>query len=107
MTLYTCASDKEPGKSACNGPGADNWPPFKPEANAPAPKASLSIIRRDDGSKQYAYKGKPLYYWKNDKKAGRSAGRRRGPRRSEDAVGEPLRAQPRRVSRPLVRVSPL
>ncbi len=74
MTLYTFANDKEPGKSACTGPCAENWPPFKPEANAPAPKAPLSIITRDDGAKQYAYKGKPLYYWKNDKKAGDATG---------------------------------
>ena len=74
MTLYTFANDKEPGKSACNGPCAENWPPLKPEATAPAPKAPLSIITRDDGSKQYAYKGKPLYYWKNDKKAGDATG---------------------------------
>ena len=26
--------------------------------------------KRDDGSKQWAYKGKPLYYWKDDKKGG-------------------------------------
>lgn len=74
MTLYTFANDKEPGKTACNGPCAENWPPFKPEPNAPAPKAPLSIITRDDGAKQYAYKGKPLYYWKNDKKAGDATG---------------------------------
>jgi hypothetical protein len=24
--------------------------------------------------KQYAFKGKPLYYWKNDKKAGEASG---------------------------------
>jgi predicted lipoprotein with Yx(FWY)xxD motif len=74
MTLYTFANDKEPGKSVCNGPCAENWPPFKPEATAPAPKAPLSVITRDDGSKQYAFKGKPLYYWKNDKKAGDATG---------------------------------
>jgi predicted lipoprotein with Yx(FWY)xxD motif len=74
MTVYTFASDKEPGKSACNGPCAENWPPFKPETNAPAPNAPLSVITRDDGSKQYAWKGKPLYYWKNDKKAGDVSG---------------------------------
>jgi predicted lipoprotein with Yx(FWY)xxD motif len=74
MTLYTFANDKEPGKSACNAACAENWPPFKPEANAPAPKAPLLLITRDDGSKQYAYKGKPLYYWKNDKKAGEATG---------------------------------
>jgi predicted lipoprotein with Yx(FWY)xxD motif len=74
MTLYTFANDKQPGKSACNGTCAENWPPLHPEAAAGAPKAPLSIITRDDGSKQYAYKGKPLYYWKNDKKPGDATG---------------------------------
>ena len=29
-----------------------------------------STITRDDGSKQWAYKGRPLYTWKKDKKPG-------------------------------------
>jgi len=74
MTLYTFANDKQAGKSMCNGQCAENWPPLQPAANAPAPKAPLSIITRDDGGKQYAYKDKPLYYWKNDKKAGDTTG---------------------------------
>jgi predicted lipoprotein with Yx(FWY)xxD motif len=73
MTLYTFKNDKE-GKSVCNGPCAENWPPFKPEAGAPAPKAPLGLITRDDGGKQYAWKGQPLYYWKNDKKPGDTTG---------------------------------
>jgi predicted lipoprotein with Yx(FWY)xxD motif len=76
MTLYTYAHDKDPGKSTCSGVCAENWPPFKPEPGAPAPKAPLSLVSRDDGTKQYAWKGKPLYYWKNDKKAGDAAGHR-------------------------------
>ena len=74
MTLYTFANDKEAGKSACNGSCAINWPPMKVDAGDPAPKEPLSIITRDDGSKQYAFKGKPLYYWKDDKKAGDTTG---------------------------------
>jgi predicted lipoprotein with Yx(FWY)xxD motif len=74
MTLYTFGNDKEPGKSTCNGPCAENWPPFKPAAGVDAPKAPLGVIARDDGSKQYAWKGKPLYFWKNDKKAGDTTG---------------------------------
>lgn len=74
MTLYTFANDKEPGKSACTGACAQTWPPFRPEANAPTPKAPLSIMTRDDGSKQYAYKGKPLYYYVNDEKPGNTKG---------------------------------
>jgi predicted lipoprotein with Yx(FWY)xxD motif len=29
-----------------------------------------TIITRDDGSKQWAYKSRPLYIWKNDNKPG-------------------------------------
>jgi predicted lipoprotein with Yx(FWY)xxD motif len=74
MTLYTFANDKQAGKSVCNGQCAENWPPLQPAVSAPAPTAPLSIITRDDGTKQYAYKDKPLYYWKNDKKPGETTG---------------------------------
>ncbi len=74
MTLYTFANDKETGKSVCAGPCAQNWPPFAPEAAAPAPKAPLAVITRDDGSKQYTYKGKPLYYFAKDQKPGDTTG---------------------------------
>ena len=68
MSLYTFDKDAE-GKSACNGPCATNWPPLMAEANM-KPAANYTIITRDDGGKQWAYKGKPLYTWKNDKKPG-------------------------------------
>lgn len=68
MTLYTFDKDAA-GKSACNGPCAGNWPPLMAAANAKA-EDGYSIITREDGSKQWAYKGKPLYTWKNDKKPG-------------------------------------
>jgi predicted lipoprotein with Yx(FWY)xxD motif len=74
MTLYTFAHDTEPGKSTCTDTCAGNWPPFTQEANAPAPKAPLTVFKRIDGSMQYAWKGKPLYYWKNDKKPGDAGG---------------------------------
>jgi predicted lipoprotein with Yx(FWY)xxD motif len=34
------------------------------------PMGDYSVITRDDGSKQWAYKGRPLYTWKNDKTSG-------------------------------------
>jgi len=40
------------------------------EAAAPTPTAPLSVITRDDGSEQDAYRGKPLCDWKHDRKAG-------------------------------------
>jgi predicted lipoprotein with Yx(FWY)xxD motif len=36
------------------------------------------VITRDDGTKQWAYKGKPLYYFSMDKAAGDKAGDGRG-----------------------------
>jgi predicted lipoprotein with Yx(FWY)xxD motif len=34
----------------------------------------FSIITRDDGSKQWALKGKPVYYWVKDSKPGDKTG---------------------------------
>jgi predicted lipoprotein with Yx(FWY)xxD motif len=72
MTLYTFDKDAA-GKSACNGQCAVNWPPLMAAAGAKA-DASYTIVTRDDGGKQWAYKGKPLYGWKNDKKPGDVSG---------------------------------
>jgi predicted lipoprotein with Yx(FWY)xxD motif len=72
MTLYTFDKDSE-GKSACNGPCAVNWPPFM-AANAAPAGTGYSVVVRDDGSKQWAYKGKPLYTWIKDQKAGDKTG---------------------------------
>ena len=68
MTLYTFDKDTG-GKSACNGPCATNWPPLTAAANAKA-SGEWAIVTRDDGSSQWAYKGKPLYVWSKDTKPG-------------------------------------
>jgi predicted lipoprotein with Yx(FWY)xxD motif len=68
MTLYNFAKDTK-GKSACNGTCPGNWPPLKAAAGAKA-SGKYTIIVRNDGSKQWAYKDKPLYTWKNDHKPG-------------------------------------
>ena len=68
MTVYTFDKDTAgSGKSACNGPCIENWPAVAPSANVMAP---YSVIVRDDGSKQLAYQGKPLYLFKKDLKPG-------------------------------------
>lgn len=74
MTLYTFDKD-EPGsgKSVCNGPCATLWPPATAAADA-KPEGDLTIITRDDGSRQWAYKGKPVYTYASDKKAGDKTG---------------------------------
>ena len=68
MTLYVFDKDSG-GKSACNGPCTGNWPPLMATA-ASMPMGDYTIITRADGSKQWAYKGRPLYTWKKDKKPG-------------------------------------
>lgn len=72
MTLYTFDRDAG-GKSMCNGPCATNWPPLMAPAGASA-SGEWSVVTRDDGSRQWAYQGKPVYYWVKDTKPGDRSG---------------------------------
>ena len=72
MTLYTFDKDAD-GKSMCNGPCANNWPPLYAMDSDKA-SGDFGIITRDDGKKQWALKGKPLYYWSKDQKPGDKTG---------------------------------
>src|SRR5689334_19334296 len=74
MTLYTF--DKDPanaGKSVCNGPCAGNWPPLAAPADAKA-SGDWTVVKRDDGTNQWAYKGRPVYRWNKDQKPGDKTG---------------------------------
>lgn len=74
MTLYTF--DKDPPRaraSLCVAECARNWPPFLAPAGA-KPRDDYAPVRRADGSLQWAYKGKPLYLWSEDRKPGDRAG---------------------------------
>jgi predicted lipoprotein with Yx(FWY)xxD motif len=73
MTMYTFDKDKTPGKSVCNGQCAVAWPPLKAYSND-AGAGDWTIITRDDGTYQWAYKGKPLYGWFKDKAPGDATG---------------------------------
>ena len=74
MTLYTFDNDTAgSGKSACNGPCAALWPPLMAGAND-QPSGNYTLVTRDDGAKQWAYKGKPVYFYKPDTKAGDRTG---------------------------------
>ncbi len=77
MTLYTFDNDKEPGKSACSGGCIKNWPALAASSGAMA-MGDWSQIARDDGSMQWAYKGKPLYTYSKDAKPGDMTGDGRG-----------------------------
>ncbi len=72
MTLYTFDKD---GKdiSNCNGGCATAWPPLLAPADAKA-MGKWSVVKRPEGSMQWAYDGRPLYAWSKDAKPGDATG---------------------------------
>jgi len=74
MTVYTFDKDVAgSGKSTCNGACLTLWPAVMAAADA-KPDGDMSIVTRDDGAKQWAYKGKPVYLYASDKKPGDMTG---------------------------------
>jgi predicted lipoprotein with Yx(FWY)xxD motif len=63
--LYTFARDTTLGKSVCNGQCLVNWPALTAAADA-KDDGEWTIVTRDEGAKQWAYKNKPLYTFKGD-----------------------------------------
>jgi predicted lipoprotein with Yx(FWY)xxD motif len=64
--LYTYARDTAPDTSTCvSGACAKNWPALAAAADAKA-EGEWTVVARTDGTKQWAYKGKPLYTFAND-----------------------------------------
>ena len=74
MTLYTFDRDvMGSGKSVCNGQCATAWPPLLASASDTS-SGDWTVVVRDDGQRQWAYKGKPVYYWQRDAKPGDRTG---------------------------------
>jgi predicted lipoprotein with Yx(FWY)xxD motif len=74
MTLYVFDKDVAgSGKSVCNGDCAVKWPPLAASASDKV-SGDYAVLIRDDGSKQWSYKGKPLYLWIKDQKPGDTTG---------------------------------
>ena len=89
-TLYTFDKDAS-GKSNCNGGCATAWPPFI-VANPALVGGDFSIVKRDDGASQWAFKGKPLYFFAGDAKAGDVNGDNQG------GVWHVIRTEPKKTS---------
>jgi predicted lipoprotein with Yx(FWY)xxD motif len=68
MTLYVFDNDKA-GKSTCYEACAVNWPPYLAKAGETKGEG-WTMVKRKDGAEQWAYDGKPLYFFKGDAKAG-------------------------------------
>jgi predicted lipoprotein with Yx(FWY)xxD motif len=70
MTVYTFDRDKAySGKSACVGQCEIDWPPVYATASDEAERP-FTIIKRKDGKRQWAYRGKPIYTWPEDQEPG-------------------------------------
>ncbi len=64
MTVYTFDKDAA-GQSNCYGPCASYWPPVQATGQQQA-SGDLTIIRRSDGTMQWAKQGRPLYTYAED-----------------------------------------
>jgi uncharacterized surface protein with fasciclin (FAS1) repeats len=73
-TLYVFDEDLGTSGSACNSICAVAWPPVLVTDDQVDNIPGLSIITREDDSKQVAYKGRPLYFFQSDTAAGDMAG---------------------------------
>ncbi len=79
FSLYTFDNDKTATSSTCNAGCSSTWPPVTTTAAA-APSGitgatgAFTVFTRDDGTKQVAYNGKPLYRYAPDKAAGDTTG---------------------------------
>ncbi len=74
--LYVFDKDTE-GRSVCVDQCAALWPPFAAPADVRA-SGAFSVITRPDGSRQWAVRGRPLYYYAGDTAAGQTTGDGRG-----------------------------
>jgi predicted lipoprotein with Yx(FWY)xxD motif len=72
MTLYTFDKDTE-GVSTCYDECAKEWPPYLGK-EGDAMMEGWTLVKRTDGTMQLAYKGKPLYFYEDDKKKGDTTG---------------------------------
>jgi predicted lipoprotein with Yx(FWY)xxD motif len=62
--LYTYGADTN-GVSNCTGSCLATWPVYEAATTTNLP-ANVTAITRSDNTKQYAYKGMPLYYFTGD-----------------------------------------
>lgn len=70
LTVYTFDKDVAgSGRSACNGDCAVKWPPVLATASD-SPQGAFTIVTRDDGRRQWALRGKPVYTWPEDQEPG-------------------------------------
>ena len=68
--LYVYEGDEE-GQSNCYGGCASAWPPLRVSSEDSAePVGDWTIVSRDDGIRQWAYQGQPVYHRFHDMPGG-------------------------------------
>lgn len=73
-TLYAFTNDKSvTNGSNCNDGCAVKWPPLLAEEDDKA-SGDYTLVTRNNGDKQWAYRGMPLYRWINDSASGDTTG---------------------------------
>ncbi len=78
LTLYTFKQDREqPGTSTCIEECVEAWPPVYAPGDA-APVGVWTTVTRDDGSAQWAHKGRPVYTFVKDTHPGAIIGQTAG-----------------------------
>jgi predicted lipoprotein with Yx(FWY)xxD motif len=73
MTLYYFDRDDTGNKSTCDGPCAEKWPPLAADGKAHA-SGDFTVIVRNDGSRMWAYRYRPLYTSSQDNAPGDTNG---------------------------------
>ena len=71
-TLYSFDMDT-PGESRCGRVCLMVWPPLTADADA-REHDPFTLVEREDGTRQWAYRGKPLYRYIGDRERGEAAG---------------------------------
>lgn len=67
MALYVFDKDTK-DTSTCTGQCLTIWPPYAATSPIPTPAPDhLGTFKRTDGTLQYTWDGKPLYYYEKDK----------------------------------------
>jgi predicted lipoprotein with Yx(FWY)xxD motif len=76
QTLYTFDKDSG-GASACYQDCAKKWPPYEAKAGEKMGEG-WTVVKRKDGQSQWAYDGKPMYFYADDKNKGDALGDGKG-----------------------------
>lgn len=73
-TLYTLSAEVR-GKFICTGACLSLWHPLVvPKGVTPVGPTRLGVVKRPDGRRQVTFKGRPLYRFDGDTKAGQTNG---------------------------------